>query len=505
MRMCPDSAVSVPHADTFVRRYRTALALVALLVLLNQVVVQPSLTGLSTDAPLLNLAGRQRMLSQRLAKSALILDRQRDSGRAEAREELRAVLALWSASHERLQGGGAGGTGTGQNSPAVQQGLEGLTPYYLRMRGAAQQLLGDVSSDRAGAPDTDRAVAAILASEEEYLERMDAVVKLYESEARGRVERLRLLGWMVAAVTLAALAAIGRLVLRPAVTLIRAQFAALAHARDDLEARVAERTGELETARQRHRELLDQLNRTGRSASIGEMASGLAHELNQPLGAIANYAEGCLIELSSPRPALDEVRGALERLRAATMRAGQIIDRVRRFVTRQAPSREAFEANALVAEVAEILEVEARRRRFRLALDLAPGLPCLWGDPVQIQQVIVNLVRNAFDAHSGTQAETPAVLIQTRGDGKEAVEFSVSDHGEGIPADRIDRIFDPYFSTRADGMGIGLAICRTIVEAHQGRLRVKSIAGVGTTFRFSIPTRAVGNEADAGTDGLHRG
>lgn len=482
-----------------------ALALVALLVLLNQALVQPSLMRLMIDAPLLNVAGRQRMLSQRLAKTALALDRAEGEDRRALLGELEEVLALWSASHERLRRDSAGTDWSGRNSPEVQDGLDGLTPYFQKMRDAAGRLVRARAGMRADPAATGAALAVILANEAEYLRRMDRVVALYEREARGRVELLRRIGWAVTGLTLAALAAIGRLIFRPAVELIRRQVAELGRARDELEARVRERTRELEATRERHRELLEQLSRVGRATSIGEMASGLAHELNQPLGAIANYAEGCLIELRSPRPELDEVRGALERLLAATLRAGRILERVRRFVTRQGPARETFEANPLVQEVAEILGIEARQRGVAVTLALAPGLPLLRGDPVQVQQVLVNLVRNAFDALTGSQTGSASVVIWTLEAEQGGVEFGVSDNGEGIPADQVDRIFDAYFSTRAGGMGMGLAICRTIVEAHQGQIRVESEPGVRTVFRFHIPTTADGDEGHAGADSLHRG
>ena len=198
----------------------------------------------------------------------------------------------------------------------------------------------------------------------------------YEREARGRIDTLRRISWAVTGLTLAILAAIGRFILRPAAGLIRRQISELGQARDELEDRVRERTRELEVANERHRTLLEQFSHVGRTSAIGEMASALAHELKQPLGAIANYAEGCLIELKSPEPALEEVRSALERLLAATMRSGRIIEQVRRFVTRHEPTRESFDPNLVVKEVVEILGVEAEQRGVELSLDLAPGLPC---------------------------------------------------------------------------------------------------------------------------------
>src|SRR5262249_21255543 len=161
----------------------------------------------------------------------------------------------------------------------------------------------------------------------------------------------------------------------------------------------------------RHQALVEQFGHVARTTTIGEMASGLAHELNQPLGAIANYAEGCLVELAAPQPALGEIRSALERLLSTTLRAGQIIDRIRKFVTRQEPRREWFEPNRVVQEVHEILRGEAAQRGVPVSLALAPNLPEVWGDPVQIQQVLVNLARNAFEAIASAQPLQPMLLL----------------------------------------------------------------------------------------------
>ena len=133
---------------------------------------------------------------------------------------------------------------------------------------------------------------------------------------------------------------------------------------------------------------------------------------------------------------------------------------------------------------------------------MAPGLPSLWGDPVQIQQVLVNLVRNAVESLTQSQVSEPTLVIWTRMTGQGDVEFGVSDNGEGIPPDRLARVFDAYFSTRAGGMGMGLAISRTIVEAHQGRFFVESEPGVRTTFRFQLPATLPDHER---ANGLHRG
>ena len=491
------------------RRYRNVLLALAVLALLNPVVVQPSLLRLMSDAPVINIAGRQRMLSQRLAKAALALDRA--DGDAEARrrrEELRGVLELWSSSHEGLRHGNRALSLPSSSSPVVTAAFAELEPDFSRIRDAATRLLRREEPTQAN-------LATILDVEPTYLVRMDRIVGLFEAEARARVDQVLWTGWLVTGLELIGLLAIGWLILRPASRLIARQVRELREARDVLEARVRERTADLERAnselerearelalaKERHRTLLQQFSQVGRTTTIGVMATGLAHELSQPLGAIANYAEGCLISLDAPAPALDDVRETIRKTLATTLRAGEIVKRIRRFVTRHDVTREHCDPNRIAAEVEEILRDDALRRGFAVRLEMAPELPCIWGDPVQIQQVLVNLVQNAFEALSASKPDAPAVVMRTERLSSDDVEFSVSDNGEGIPEGSLARVFDVYFSTRDEGMGMGLAISRTIVEAHHGRIGVESSPGICTTFRFAIPLFV---SDDAQSDGLHR-
>ena len=293
----------------------------------------------------------------------------------------------------------------------------------------------------------------------------------------------------------------GGLIVRPALDLIRRQVQELHRARDDLEERVRQRTVELEIATERHHTLVEEFSRVARTTSVGEMATGLAHELKQPLGAIANYAEGCLVELSSPRPAIQEVTVALEKLLAATMRTGKIIERIRQFVTRQAPSASRLIRTSLSRRFRASFAMRLAHRRVDVMLDLAPDLPKILGDAVQIQQVLINLVRNSLDAMASARRSDPTVLIQTKQDDSGGVAFSVTDNGEGIAEESLSRVFEAYFSTRAGGMGMGLAISRTIVEAHQGRITFTSVPNAATTFRFTLPAAPTDND---GTNGLYR-
>ncbi len=472
------------------RRYLAGLTLVALLQLINQVIVHPPILRLMTDAPAINLAGRQRMLSQRIAKAALAMEQASETVEgSRRRDELAGMLTLWTESHDRL---------LAENpSRPIRLALEGLQPFYERMRDAASHVLTEGDGQKLG---------PLLDAEAEYLPRMDAIVGMYEREAQAHVDWLQGTGWGLTVLTWIALAGVGGFVLRPAAELIERQVAKLQQSRDELEARVAERTRALQTlnaqlarevadrtrAEEKHRTLVEQFSHVERTTAVGEMASGLAHELNQPLGAIANYTEGCLVALGAPAPKLDEVRAVLEKVLATTLRAGAIVQRTRRFVTRHGPTREPFDPNRLTLDVEEFFRDEARRLGTTVRLDLAPDLPMLMGDPIQVQQILVNLLRNALDALGRSQREDRSVIMATREGAEGDVEFLVSDNGEGIPSDRIGRVFDPYFSTRDEGMGMGLAISRTIVEAHHGRISVESEPGVRTTFRFILPVSVRG-------------
>jgi two-component system sensor kinase FixL len=474
-----------PDDNFLARRYFAALAMVAVLIVIDQAVIQPSLYQLTTDAPVLNVAGRQGMLSQRMAKVALELDRfKTEADRVRLLNELAMTLDNWTIAHDGLRSGDVRRGLPTQRSPTIEAALQTIDPLYYKINDAAKRLVKDQADPKQRVDD----LVAILESEKRYLLQMEQIVGLYENEARERVVELRRTGWVVTGLILLALLSIGVFILRPAARLIHGQFSELRDARDALEVRVAERTIELEQAnRDLQREVEE---RSSRTTTVGEMATGLAHELNQPLGAVANYVEGCLVALDGPGPRIEEVKTALGKALGATLRAGEIISRIRRFVNRLPAETELFSPNRIVLEVEALLRQESRMQGITLRLDLASELPEIHGDPVQIQQVLVNLIRNATESVSISQPSIPMVVMETRLDGAGYVEFKVLDNGEGITADRIEHVFDPFFSTRAEGMGMGLAISRTLVEAHHGRLTVESEPGILTVFRFTIPLTA---------------
>lgn len=228
-----------------------------------------------------------------------------------------------------------------------------------------------------------------------------------------------------------------------------------------------------------------QLAHVARLATMGEMASGLAHELNQPLCAIVNYAEASIELLASQGPT-DDLRRALVEVARQAERAGEVIRRLREFVRWRELRREPVDINHVVREVLGFTTAELRQRGIPVRLALARNLPRVLGDAVQLQQVLINLIRNACDAMSATDASRRKLAVRTTRAGA-TVEVAVSDAGPGLPDGGGDRWFEPFFSTKRDGMGMGLSISRSIVEAHGGRIGVVSNRTRGATFRFTIP------------------
>ena len=223
-----------------------------------------------------------------------------------------------------------------------------------------------------------------------------------------------------------------------------------------------------------------------RLSTVGEMAAGLAHELNQPLAAITNYAKGCARRIVSSAGKPSQIVPALEEIAAQAMRAGDIIRRLRNLSRKGEVRREPVDVNELVREVARFVDAEAHERAVRLQLDLAPQLPQVCADAIEMEQVILNLVRNGLEAVSGVEGGARELLLRTTA-ADETLEIAISDTGEGLAADVAEKMFDPFFSTKPGVLGMGLSISRSIVEAHGGRLWATPNLPRGTTFRFTLP------------------
>ncbi len=235
---------------------------------------------------------------------------------------------------------------------------------------------------------------------------------------------------------------------------------------------------------------------SSRLITMGEMASSVAHELNQPLTAINNYCNGMVSRIKASQITQDELLGALEKTARQAHRAGQIIQRIRSFVKRSEPNRTIASVSTMVSEAVELAEIELRRRNVKLAQYVAPGMPSVMVDPILIEQVLLNLLKNAAESIDSAQRPTAQRLVKLRVaplqiEGKSVVEFKVIDSGAGIPPDVMARLYEAFYSTKAEGMGIGLSLCRSIVESHMGRMKAENLYNgeviIGCCFTFWIP------------------
>ena len=224
-----------------------------------------------------------------------------------------------------------------------------------------------------------------------------------------------------------------------------------------------------------------------RMATIGEMAAGVAHELNQPLTAIANYAHACERLLSRPQSDVGDMQEALRQISVQTTRAADILRRLRALARSQRAEHTPASLNELVSELQEIVQTDALLHGVQLTLDLAPGLPEVLVDPGQIQQAILNLVRNSLDALTGRT--DGRITIRTALAATGEVRLSVSDNGPGVSPRAMKRIFDPVFSTKENGTGLGLAITHTIARAHGGSLDYRPNVPSGACFDILLPTQ----------------
>jgi len=220
---------------------------------------------------------------------------------------------------------------------------------------------------------------------------------------------------------------------------------------------------------------------------MGQLASALAHEINQPLGAILRNAEAAELFMQSESPDLDEIRAILADIRKDDQRAGSVIVRMRELLRRHELDAHPLELGELVGDVASLLRMDAVARKVKLDMEVPVDLPLVRGDRVHLQQVLLNLVLNGMDALDATGRDDRRVSMSARLDGVQWVEIAVSDTGDGIPAEVLPHVFESFFTTKSNGMGMGLSIARTIIDAHGGRLWAENNDAAGATFRFTLP------------------
>lgn len=230
----------------------------------------------------------------------------------------------------------------------------------------------------------------------------------------------------------------------------------------------------------------ERLQQTSRLITMGEMASSLAHELNQPLSAIVNYSMGCVNRLKSGGFQPEDLLGAMEKTGSQAERAGKIIRRMRAFVKKSAPNRAPVSMIEIVDEAIGFAEIEARKAGVSLQLKVPHDLPPVFADKIMIEQVLLNLVKNSIEAMHLTSPELRVITIAAQINATRMIEIAVSDHGEGISAEQAEKLFEPFYTTKPEGMGMGLNICRSIIEFHDGRLWVQNNADGGCVFRFTL-------------------
>ncbi len=276
---------------------------------------------------------------------------------------------------------------------------------------------------------------------------------------------------------------------------------ALQQARDELQLRVEERTAELKQTNQlllaeiaerkraedAYHEAQAELARVTRISALGALAASISHEVNQPLAAVVTNADACMMWLSSDPPNLEEARVAVDCIAQQGTRASDVVRQIRAMFTKGAPQRARVDVNALISDAVALMQVDAARNQVVLRTELSPDLPAAAGDRVQLQQVLVNLIQNGIEAMSAVSDRPRNLVIRSEKRGSDQVFVSVRDSGIGIAPKDEKRIFDTFFTTKPQGMGMGLAIGNSIIEAHGGRLWASANSDYGATVQFVLP------------------
>src|SRR5207253_1429375 len=241
------------------------------------------------------------------------------------------------------------------------------------------------------------------------------------------------------------------------------------------------------TERRRAEEERQSLAHANRITTMGQLTASIGHEVNQPIAAVVTNAQAALRWLKMQPPDPEEVRQALDRIVKAGRRAGDVISRMRALIRKAPPRKDPLDINEVIREVIALTRSELHRTGTALQTELADGLPLVPGDRIQLQQVMLNLILNAVEAMSGSAEGWRELLISTEEDGVNSVRIAVRDWGPGLKPESLDRLFDAFYTTKPDGMGMGLSICRSIIEAHGGRVWATPNVPEGAVLQFTLP------------------
>jgi PAS domain S-box-containing protein len=251
--------------------------------------------------------------------------------------------------------------------------------------------------------------------------------------------------------------------------------------RDITEKKVAEASA------RRHREMEMELAHANRVATMGQLSGSIAHEVNQPIGAAVTNAHAALRWLGATPPNVDEVRRALSRIVANGNRATDVLSRIRAFIKKAPPRKDTVDVNQAVLEVVALMRSEAKKNKVAVQMNLTEGLPVVQADRVQLQQVILNLIMNAIEAMSASEGGSRRLLISSASSESNDVSVEVQDSGPGFPAAGVEQLFQAFYTTKPAGLGMGLSICRSILEAHGGQLRAAAVDPTGAIFTLTLP------------------
>jgi len=233
-----------------------------------------------------------------------------------------------------------------------------------------------------------------------------------------------------------------------------------------------------------------ELAHVNRVMTMGELTASIAHEVNQPLSAIIASGDSCSAWLSNDPPNLDKARAAASRIIQAATQASEIVQRLRALFKKTTSMTASVDMNAVIEDTISLIHHETERNKISLRTELDPGVPSVSGDRVQLQQVILNLAMNGIEAISGLDTEPKRLMIRSTLSNTQELLVSVEDTGLGIETEHLDRLFAPFFTTKSQGIGMGLPICRSIIEAHGGRLWAEKNEPRGAAFHFTLPIKA---------------